>query len=190
MFNNNGKINILVVIIIVLVQVIILGGGYFFFIRDTSEEPPQRLQTLERTEVQPPPRPRVEPNLDRASNNSSQGFSDSGIYDGGGKDYIKEYALFNLGDLTIVLSGPETTYFVVGITFEYRQSDKKLPDEMRNKTPIFKDRLIGYFSRLTIDDIKVYENRDIFKEDILRIVNGQLLEGRITNVLFEQFVFQ
>ena len=190
MRDNIGKINILVVVIIVLVQVIILGGGYFFFIRDTSQEAPQKLQTLERTEVQTAPRPRVEPSPERVNNGSSQGFIDTGVYDAGGKDYIKEYSLFNLGDLTIVLSGPETTYLVVGITFEYRQSDKKLPDEMRNKTPIFKDRLIAYFSRLTLDDIKNHENRDIFKEDILRIINSQLLEGRITNVLFEQFVFQ
>ena len=193
MYNNFGKINILVVIIIVLAQVIIFGAGYFLFVRDATPVEPQRLNTLERTDVEPPRQrvePRVEPHLNRHNEGHSSGFADSGSFDAVGKDYIKEYALYNLGDLTINLAGSDTRYLVVSISLEHRQADRRLPDELKNKTPIIRDRLISYFSRLTIDDIRNNDNREIFKDDIIRTLNGLLLEGRITYVVFEQFVFQ
>jgi flagellar basal body-associated protein FliL len=190
MLNNSGKINILVVIIIILVQCIIAGVAWFLFFREPQPEPQPRLQTLERTEVQQSGRQRVEPTASRLNTDQHQGFVDHQNFEIGGKDYLRTYALFTLNDITINLAGPESRFLVVGVTLEYRQADRRLPDELKNKTAIFNDRLINYFSRLTIEVVRNHENRDIFKDDIMSIINGQLLEGRITNVLFEKFVFQ
>jgi len=195
MKRDSGKINILVIIIIVLTNVIILGTGYYFFIikpsRSEDQLQQQRLNTLERVDVQAPQRQRIEPTPNRLNaGNNQQGFVDTQVFDVGGKDYLKNYALYNIESLTINLAGKDPTYLVVAVTLEYRQSDKKLPDELKMKTPIFKDKLIGYFSRLSIDVVRDNNYREIFRDDILSIINGQLLEGRVTNVLFEQFVFQ
>ncbi|MCL1826782.1 MAG: flagellar basal body-associated FliL family protein [Candidatus Cloacimonetes bacterium] len=192
MLNNSGKINILIIIIIVLVNMIILGVAYFFLIyqSEPNGDASPELTTLEKTEVAPH-RQKVDPTPSSLNTErSSSGFGDHSAYNTGGKDYLKDFALFNIDPLTINLAGEEPKYLVVSIAFEYRLSDKKLPDELRNKIPLLKDKLISYFSKLRIEDVRNHDNREIFKDDIISIINQLLLEGRITNVLFDQFVFQ
>ena len=181
MNNNFGKINALVIIIIVLVQLLISVCIYFFLLRSSGEEQPQRLSTLQQTEVYQPPR-NEEP---RHSENRS--FSGGSSY--GAKDYTRDFAIFNLGQSIVNPSGVDRL-FITTVLFEYRQTDRRLPAELQNKAPMMKDRVAGYFSRLSLEDLRDVENRDIFRDDIMRIINNLLVDGRITDVFFEEFIIQ
>ncbi len=176
--NNKGKINILIIVIIVLVQLIIGVAIYFLFLREKSE--PIRLKALETTTLTD--------TTSSISKDKDDNDLKSNSFDA--KDYIKDYTIFSIGDLIINPYGSESRFFIISISFEHRQAEKKLPDELKNKTPLIKDRLIGYFSRLAIEDLQKIDNRDIFKDDIMKTVNSMLTEGRITNVFFEQYVIQ
>lgn len=177
--NENGKINIIIVVLIIVVQILIGVALYFFVFRDKSE--PVRLTTLEKTHV-PEARPQI--SAERNSRDTSI------IADFEAKDYLKDYTLFSMGDLIVNPSGAESRFFIVSIVLEHRQSDRRLPDELKSKTPLIKDRMIFYFSRLTVEDLQDVDNREVFKEDLIKLINGLLVEGRITSVLFDQYVIQ
>ncbi|MCL2062797.1 MAG: flagellar basal body-associated FliL family protein [Candidatus Cloacimonetes bacterium] len=182
MRNNIGRINILVIIIIILVQLIIAGGIYFYFwMNNDGEESPQRMQGLQQTDV-PTQRREESRNSDRGS------FTEGGFT--GAKDYTRDFAIFNVGDIIVNPLGSESRFLVLIVLFEYRLADRRLPAELQNKAPMFRDRITQYFSRITIEDLRDVENRDIFRDDIIRVINNLLVEGRITDVFFEQFVLQ
>lgn len=177
--NNKGKISILIIVIIVLVQLIIGATIYFLFLREKTE--PIKLKTIESANITNPK---------TQINDNSLEHNDSSLTSFDAKDYIKDYTIFAIGDLIVNPFGTESRFFIVSISFEHKQADKKLPDELTNKTPLIKDKLIYYFSRLSVEELQKIDNRDIFKEDIMKTVNSMLTTGRITNVLFEQYVIQ
>ena len=184
MKNNFGKINLLVVLVIVLVQLIIAGGIFFYFKYASGSLPQQQrpMQALPSTESQSSRRPQED------TRHEPRSFSDSGF--SGAKDYTRDFAMFSVGDIIVNPAGTSTAFFITTVLVEYRQSDKRLPPELTNKAPLFRDRMTGYFSRLTVEELRDMENRDIFRDDIMRIINNLLVEGRITDVFFEQFLIQ
>jgi len=190
--NNAGKVNIMVIIIIVLVQAIIIGAGYFFFMYEkegSGQGQQQQLSSL------PPPTETQRPSNDRRNDrrNDRQQQQQYDDYDDGpgfgAKDYIKDYALFDLGDIILNPMGTER-FFIAAIQLEYRQADKNLPTELKNKMPLMKDRVMQLFSRKSLEELRDIENRERYKEEVMRSVNSILLEGRVTSVIFEQFVIQ
>jgi len=106
------------------------------------------------------------------------------------KDYINDYTVYSLGDIVVNIPGEETHYLVVTVAFEYQLKDKKLPDELKNKDVLIKDKLNSYFAAKNLVDLQDITKREKMKEDILEEVNQMLLEGEITKVLFAQFVIQ
>jgi len=187
MIDSKGKVNILVIIIIIVVQLLAVAAVWWFFIKEPAEEAPAGPTAITKTDVELPPPPPATSTGD----NKSSSTSDNTTPTGKALDFIKDYAIFNLGDVVLNPMGAEkNTFFITTISFEYRLSDKNIAVELKNKTPIFRDLILSYFARVTLDDLKNFEKRDTFKEDIQRMVNGSLLEGKITNVLFEQFVIQ
>jgi len=188
MSEQSGKINIIIVLVIFFLM-LAAGGAYFwFFLRDPVEVPPS-LNTLSNpvAEATPTTTPATE-------NKPAGGTSTSPTTptpSGNAMDFIKDYAIFTLGDIVVNPKDAEkNTYLITSISFAYRLSDKNMPVELKNKTPIFRDSILSYFSKCSLVDLRDIEKRDTFKEDIMRMVNESLLEGRITNVLFEQFVIQ
>ena len=195
MLDNSGKVNIIVVLLIIIIQLLISGGIYFLFLKDniqTDDNKGSSALAESRVEIpQPAQQVRQSERYESSSNQSSPSgsfFDDS--QDFGAKDYERDFALLKLDDIIINPSGAESRFFVVTITFEYRQSDKKLPAELGSKTALIKDRIISYFSKLTVDEIKDLNNRNAFKMDVMRITNNLLINGRITDVLFDQFIVQ
>jgi len=185
----SGKINIIVVLVILFVM-LGAGGAYFwFFLRDPVEVPASlSLSTISNPVAETAPETTPATNNKSTSSTSPTTPTPTGS---GAMDYIKDYAIFTLGDIVVNPRDAEkNTYLITSISFAYRLSDKNMPVELKNKTPIFRDSILSYFSRCTLVDLRDIEKRDTFKEDIMRMVNESLLEGRITNVLFEQFVIQ
>ena len=172
MKNNHGKVNILAIISIVLFTTLLATFAWLFIPRmDAPREKNERPRPLaQQTEV-------VYDDYDRGGASY------------GAKDYVKDYTLYDLDNLIVNPVGSDR-YLVLTIQLEHRQADKKLPDELKNKTPLLMDELNLYFSKQTIEDLKDVENRAKFKDDTLRSINRMLLEGRVTDVFFPQFVVQ
>jgi flagellar basal body-associated protein FliL len=210
MLNNHGKINIVVILLIVVVQILICGGLYVYLVYMKNPAAEQPLALLPAGELPPPTdvkptrptTPPTQPPAQQPQSNlpnqpstrptgtgSGNSFIDDSNRDYGGKDYVKDFALYALGDVTVNPKG-STGFLMVTISFEYRLTDVNLPAELKNKTAVFKDRLTSYFGNLTIDDLKEIDNRSIFKDDIMRLINGLLIQGRITSVIFDQFLIQ
>ena len=198
MKDNTGKVDLIIVLVIILANALLGFVLWFFFIRDA--ESPQNntsggMTPLQRTEVDHDygrdDRRDDHRRDDRRDNERWRDSRYDTSSDFGAKDYVKEYTIWDLGDpLTVNPLNAPRSFFVVSISFEIRQADKKLPDELKNKLPLFKDSLQYFFSRLTLEELRDIEMRENYKRDIMRMVNGMLMEGRITNVIFAQWVIQ
>jgi len=141
------------------------------------------VTTLERTEVIPVEPPRAQQRDERAP---TRGGGGGGF---GARDFARDFTLFNVDDIIVNPAGVDR-FFVTSLSLEHRQADRNLPVELRNKTPLIKDAVIGYFSRLTVEELRDIDNRENYREDVMRIINGMLIEGRVTNVVFQQWVIQ
>ena len=186
--NNHGKVNFLVVIIIVLVQCLIFGG-LFVYVFIINREEPVNLRPAGNL----PPQTEVNPiQQQQAPARNDQGSARGGGGGGGlgARDFTRDFALFNVDDIIVNPAGADNRFFITSVSLEYRQADRRLPDELRNKTPLIKDAMTGYFSRLTIEEIRNIDMRENFRDDIMRLVNGLLIEGRVTNVVFSQWLIQ
>ena len=188
--NNFGKINILVIIIIVLVQALLFGGlfvWFFVFNQDQNDSPQMRpVTTLERTEVAPAEQSRAQ---NRNERGGDRGGDRGGAVGFGARDFTRDFTLFNLDDIIVNPAGVDR-FFITSLALEHRQADRNLPNELRNKTPLIKDALIGYFSRLTVEELRDIDKREDYRDDVMRLINGMLIEGRVTNVVFQQWVIQ
>ena len=189
--NTDGKINIIIIIVIILINFLILGGFYFFFLMEPVPEQPV-FQPLESGETPPArnnartqeARERAKEELEKAASEPDEDEPNLAA-----KDFIIDYATFPLGQIAVNPAGSQR-FFIATITFEHRIADKNLPTELKNKLPLLNDGITSYFAKKTEEELRIFDNRDGFKTDIQKVVNDMLREGRITNVLFEQFVIQ
>jgi flagellar basal body-associated protein FliL len=188
--NNYGKVNFLVVIIIVLVQFLLFGGLFVWFFVINPDEPlgatrtsnnlpaPTEMTPIQQQQQAPPP-PRDDPGSDRGR---GLGF--------GARDFTRDFALVAIGDVIVNPAGADNRFFIVSVSLEHRQADRRLPAEIASKTPLIQDTLTSYFSRLTVEEIRNIDYRETYREDIMRLINGLLMEGRVTNVIFSQWIVQ
>jgi flagellar basal body-associated protein FliL len=190
MKNNQGKVDILVILVIILANALLGFILYFFFIRDaesTSKDDFHPIQTGKMDNYAKDDYNDVKKN-DR-NNDRKSDYADD--YDDiGAKDYIKDYNMWELGEIVVNPYGAENRFFVTSIFIEYRLSDKKLPDELKAKLPLFKGEVVHYFSNLTVEELRNIEKRNNYKRDVMRMINGRLIEGRITDLSFQQWVVQ
>jgi len=103
------------------------------------------------------------------------------------KDYTKEYAMFDLDQIVVNPLGGGMSMFSAMVSLEYKQSDKNLPTELKNKKRVIEDRVGFYFSSKTVEELRKFENRETFKDEIMNTINGLLREGRITEISFSRF---
>jgi flagellar FliL protein len=172
---SSNKSLIIIVAVVVVLQMIFTFAFMTFILKKNNAPVQQVVQNSEE-------------NHSRKSSKKSKRHKKSSEDDD--KDYIKDYTVYSLGDIVVNIPGEETHYLVVTIAFEYQLKDKKLPDELKNKDVLIKDKLNSYFAAKNLADLQDITKREKMKEDILEEVNQMLLEGEITKVLFAQFVIQ
>lgn len=108
----------------------------------------------------------------------------------GTRDYLRNFAIYQMDDIIVNPKGTESRFLVVNFAFEYRTSDRRLPDELNNKKPIIVDQMNQYLASKFIEELSDITYRDQIREDIRTIVNYLLVEGQITRVLITQFIIQ
>ena len=63
-------------------------------------------------------------------------------------------------------------------------------DELEKRLPQIKNQINNVLSSKTIDQVRTNEDKERLRREILNRVNGMLITGRISNVYFEEFVYQ
>jgi flagellar basal body-associated protein FliL len=216
MLDNNGKANVFIIIGIVVAN-LILSYFLFTFVIAKKMMPPipehaQQLQNTtdtvaniddstakeEKSDEKKSSDKKSAKKSSKKKKNSEEVDSESGDEDLSdelnleAKDYFKEYSIFNLEDIVVMpqSNSSETHYLVIKMGFEYHLSDKKLPDELKNKIILITDNISFYLSSQSLDDLSKIHYRSVLKDEIKSMVNQVLTQGEITNVLFAQYIIQ
>lgn len=79
-------------------------------------------------------------------------------------------------------------YLKATITLEMHGPE--ILEELEKRTPQIKNQINNVLSSKTIGQIQTNEDRERLLREIQNRVNGLLLSGRISNVYFEEFVYQ
>lgn len=182
--NNSGKINLMIIIIIVVLQ-ILLGAGLYFFVfnKPDGSIKPIKAETKKDSTESVDEESKDSEEKDEKNKGDKKSKSEA-------KDYINEYTLFSLEDIVVNPKDSPDKFLVITMALEFKLKDENLPTELKNKTLLLKDRINFYFAQKTYDELEQLQNREKYKKELLKMVNNLLTEGKITNVIFAQFVLQ
>ncbi len=75
-------------------------------------------------------------------------------------------------------------------TISFETYDPELFEELEKRLPQIKNQVNNVLSSKTIDQIQTNEDRERLRREIQNRVNGLLVRGHISNVYFEEFVYQ
>jgi len=104
------------------------------------------------------------------------------------KNNPKTGPLFEIGEFTTNLApGSEKRFIKVRVVVEL--NDSSLENEVKEKLPILKDRILLFFNSKTSDDLKA-ENRSHLKGELQTHLNNCLQSGKIINIYFSDLVLQ
>lgn len=94
---------------------------------------------------------------------------------------------FNVGDFTANLSGPASTHYVkLSVNFEI--SKEADDEEMKQRKPQFRDKIISLINSKKPDDLQGAEGRNFLKDEIKAVVNTFVTKGKVEGVYFSTFV--
>ena len=91
-------------------------------------------------------------------------------------------------DQFIVNLGADRSFAQVNIVFEVSNSD--VIDEINERTPQIRDEIISILRGKSLEDINQPEGPRELREEMMQEINKILMEGRVTNVFFTEFVIQ
>jgi flagellar FliL protein len=163
-----GKLKL---IIIILVALIILGGGGFaayMFLFKKSPPPPAPAQNNGQQQQQQQAQAQAAPPIVKKKKILPQTTLDPFIV--------------NLADKNA------RRYLKVKVALEL--SDEKLKDEIKERTPEIRDLVTLLLSSKTYADISTFDGKLALKTELMSRLNAILINGRVTNVFFVDFVVQ
>lgn len=104
------------------------------------------------------------------------------------EDNPKTGPLFEIGEFTTNLA-PDSERRFVKVRVVVELNDSSLENEVKEKLPILKDRILLFFNSKTSDDLKA-ENRSRLKNELQAQLNHCLQTGKIVNIYFSDLVLQ
>ena len=103
--------------------------------------------------------------------------------------YLEDLAFFRLDPMIVNPAGSNgERYLKAAIAFE--MYDKGIQPELEKRLPQIKNQINNVLSSKSIEQMKTNEDREKLSREILTRINGMLVTGRISNVYFEEFVYQ
>ncbi len=160
-----GKLKL---IIIILIALIILGGGgfaaYMFMFKKSPPPPAPTQKNSQAQQQQAQAAPPVVKKRKILPQTTLAPF------------------IVNLADKNA------RRYLKVKIALEL--SDEKLKDEIKERTPEIRDLVTLLLSSKTFADISTFDGKLALKTEIMNRLNAILINGRVTNVFFVDFVVQ
>jgi len=100
--------------------------------------------------------------------------------------------LVSLGNDIIVNLQPDERglerYLKVNVTLEV--NNEKAQAELTARIPQVRDLIINILSRNTKEKIDEKEGKEQIRSEIIRAINSHLVQGKVTNLFFQDFVIQ
>lgn len=94
---------------------------------------------------------------------------------------------FNVGDFTANLSGPASTHYAK-ITVNFEVSKDSDEEELKQRRPQFRDKIISLLNSKKPADLQTAEGRSFLKEEIKANANQYVKKGKVEGVYFSAFV--
>lgn len=102
---------------------------------------------------------------------------------------LDELVFFQIEPLIVNPAGSDgERYLKASVTLE--MGDLAVQQEIDKRLPQIKNQINNILSSKTIAQIQTNEDRKNLQREILEKVNGMLIKGRVSNVYFEEFVYQ
>jgi len=100
---------------------------------------------------------------------------------------ISQARFFALGDFTANLAGPASSSYVkVTVNFEISQDANE--EELKQRKPQFRDKVISLLNSKKAADLQSPEGRNYLKEEIKTVANTFVSKGKVEGVYFSAFV--
>lgn len=112
-----------------------------------------------------------------------------GEHGGGGGEAAPagDARFFNVGDFTANLSGPASTHYAK-ITVNFEVSKDSDEEELKQRRPQFRDKIISLLNSKKPADLQTAEGRSFLKEEIKANANQYVKKGKVEGVYFSAFV--
>jgi len=97
--------------------------------------------------------------------------------------------LYDSPKFTVNLANTNGRRFLM-TQFALEVDDKKVLKELAEKTPVIQDKVIIVLSSQTIDDLNSPHGKEKIKQQLKDNINSVLVNGRVINIYFNNFVWQ
>lgn len=114
----------------------------------------------------------------------------AGDHGGGGaagEGHATEARFFSIGDFTANLAGPASSHYVK-VTVNFEISKEADEEELKQRKPQFRDKVISLLNSKQPADLQSLEGRNYLKEEIKTVSNTFLKKGKVEGVYFSAFV--
>jgi flagellar basal body-associated protein FliL len=105
----------------------------------------------------------------------------------GGDGHAAEARFFSIGDFTANLAGPASSHYVK-VTVNFEISKEADEEELKQRKPQFRDKVISLLNSKQPADLQSLEGRNYLKEEIKTVSNTFLKKGKVEGVYFSAFV--
>jgi flagellar FliL protein len=103
--------------------------------------------------------------------------------------YLEDLSFFRLDPMIVNPADSNgERYLKAAIALE--MYDAGIQQEIEKRLPQIKNQINNVLSSKSIEQIKTNEDKEKLRREILTRVNGMLVTGRLSNVYFEEFVYQ
>ncbi|RAX56675.1 flagellar basal body protein FliL [Helicobacter monodelphidis] len=106
-----------------------------------------------------------------------------------GTSYLSLGPIYGLDQLIVNLSSQSGRRYLK-TTINLELSSEKLMPELDTKRPAIRDTLISVLSSKTIEEISTAKGKDKLKDELVERINESLVDGKISNLFFTEFVIQ
>jgi len=127
----------------------------------------------------------IAPSIERSAASGQSNAAKSGE----SASRLDDILFFKLDPLIVNPAGSDgERYLKASITLETYDVD--VQRELEKRLPQIKNQINNILASKSIAQVAGSEDRERLRREILNRVNGMIVGGRITNVYFEEFVFQ
>lgn len=100
---------------------------------------------------------------------------------------VPQARFFPVGDFTANLAGPASTSYVK-VTVNFEISNDADEEEMKQRKPQFRDKIISLLNSKKSVDLQSADGRNYLKEEIKTVANTFIKKGKVEGVYFSAFV--
>jgi flagellar FliL protein len=104
-----------------------------------------------------------------------------------GEGEVAGARFFPVGDFTANLAGPASGSYVK-VTVNFELSEDTDEEEMKQRKPQFRDKIISLLNSKKSADLQSSDGRNYLKEEIKTVANTFIRKGKVEGVYFSAFV--